>query len=477
MLFNSIEFAIFLPIVFCLYWFVTNKNLTAQNILLLTAGYLFYGWWDWRFLFLLALSTTMDYAVGIKIYESRSPQTKKRWLWVSMIFNLGLLGFFKYYNFFAHSWVEAFRSIGYEMNPWTLKVILPVGISFYTFQSISYSMDIYRNKIVPTRNFLAFATFVSFFPQLVAGPIERAANMLPQMIKKREFKYAQAVEGIKLMIWGLFKKIAIADSLAPAVNDIFKNYEHYSGGTLIMGALFFSFQIYADFSGYTDIARGTAKLFGFELMLNFNFPYMSRSIGEFWRKWHISLSTWFRDYLYIPIGGSKVNKWKGIRNVFVIFLVSGFWHGANWTYIAWGGIHAMLFIPSFVMGTNRKDVEDVISETKRFFSLKEMGQIVLTFCLVTMAWIFFRADSIENAVHFIGRMFTHPSFSFAEHWKTNEMMAINMKGILAVLNLGVYYYLFKRNLLNSKWIWFFLLVELLFLGSTRNAVDFIYFQF
>ena len=365
MLFNSLEFFIFLPIVFILYWYIINKNLNLQNSLLLIASYVFYGWWDYRFLSLIALSTIVDYIVGLSIHNADTKANKKYWLILSMLFNLGLLGFFKYYNFFIDSWVDLISSFGYSIeNTWTLKVILPVGISFYTFQTMSYSIDIYREKLAPTKNFIAFAAFVSFFPQLVAGPIERASNLLPQILKKRKFDKDLAIKGIEQIVWGMFKKVVIADSIAPIVNDIFNNYDSFSGGTLITGAIFFAVQIYCDFSGYSDIAIGTAKLFGFNLMTNFNFPYFSRSIAEFWRKWHISLSTWFRDYLYIPLGGSKVGKVKGVRNVFAIFLVSGFWHGANWTFIAWGGIHALLFIPSFIIGTNRKHLEkDIINKT------------------------------------------------------------------------------------------------------------------
>ena len=325
MLFNSFEFLLFLPIVFCLYWFVFNKNLQWQNALVLVASYFFYGWWDWRFLGLIFLSTMVDYFVGLAIDQQEEDNTRKRLLYVSVFFNLGVLGFFKYFNFFIESWQDLLTSIGYESgNTWTLKIILPVGISFYTFQTMSYTIDIYRRNLKPTRDFISFAAFVSFFPQLVAGPIERATNLLLQIEGKRIFKYEQGVDGLRLILWGMFKKVVIADSLAPYVNDIFANYHMYDGGTLWLGAIYFAFQIYCDFSGYSDIAIGTAKLFGFELMTNFKFPYFSRNIGEFWRRWHISLSTWFRDYLYIPLGGSRAGKWKSIRNVFVIFLVSGF---------------------------------------------------------------------------------------------------------------------------------------------------------
>ena len=405
MLFNSIEFLIFLPVVFILYWRVLNNKLKFQNFLILLSSYIFYGWWDYRFLALIFLSTVVDYLIGLNILKQDSQKKQKRLLWCSVLFNLSVLGFFKYYNFFVDSWIELFSSLGYEIKSvWTLNIILPVGISFYTFQTMSYTIDIFRKKLEPTKDFISFASFVSFFPQLVAGPIERASNLLPQILKKREFKYEQAVQGLRLILWGMFKKVVIADSLAPMVDDIFINYQEYGGGTLWLGAIYFAFQIYCDFSGYSDIAIGTSKLFGFELMSNFKFPYFSRNIGEFWRRWHISLSTWFRDYLYIPLGGSQEGKWKSIRNIFIIFLVSGFWHGANWTFIFWGLFHSVLFLPSFIFNTNRKYTTSVIGENKALPPLKEVLQIVFTFLLVTIGWVFFRSETIINAFEYLYSM-------------------------------------------------------------------------
>lgn len=409
MLFNSFEYLVFLPLVFICYWFIVNKNLKLQNVLLLFASYIFYGWWDYRFLLLIALSSLADYVLGMAIYKTYNKKKKKRYLVVSVLFNLGVLGFFKYFNFFITSWQDLLSAIGYEAGvTWTLKIILPVGISFYTFQTMSYTIDIYRKKLRPTEDFIAFAAFVSFFPQLVAGPIERATNLLPQIQKKRVFKYEQGLEALQLILWGLFKKVAVADSLAPLVNEIFANYHAYDGGTLLLGAVYFAVQIYGDFSGYSDIAIGTAKLFGFDLMTNFKFPYFSRNIGEFWRRWHISLSTWFRDYLYIPIGGSKGGNWQSIRNICTIFLISGFWHGANWTFIVWGAIHALLYIPSFLFGTNKKYTTSIIAENTWFPTLKELWQIVSTFFFVTLAWIFFRAERLEEAFEFIYLIFKSP---------------------------------------------------------------------
>ena len=402
MLFNSIEFLLFLPIVFVLYWFVFNKSLKIQNLLILTSSYVFYGWWDYRFLSLIFLSTIVDYIIGLNIPKQDSEKKQKLLLCCSVLFNLGLLGFFKYYNFFVDSWIDLFISVGYEIKSvWTLNIILPVGISFYTFQTMSYTIDIFRKKLKPTKDFISFASFVSFFPQLVAGPIERASNLLPQILKKREFKYEQGVQGLRLIVWGMFKKVVIADSLAPIVDNIFSNYQDFGGGTLWLGAVYFAFQIYCDFSGYSDIAIGTSKLFGFELMSNFKFPYFSRNIGEFWRRWHISLSTWFRDYLYIPLGGSQEGKLKGTRNVFIIFIVSGFWHGANWTFIFWGLFHAILFLPSFVFDTNRKYMTSIIGKNTILPNPKELFQVGTTFILVTIGWVFFRSETIVDAFMYL----------------------------------------------------------------------------
>lgn len=406
MLFNSIEFLLFLSIVFIIYWFFLSKNLQLQNAFLFISSYIFYGWWDYRFLLLILFSTILDYFIGLFIYKSHNSNNKKIYLSLSLIANLGLLGFFKYYNFFVSSFYNAFSNFGFEINIITLNIILPVGISFYTFQTLSYTIDVYRNKLTPTNDFIAFAAFVSFFPQLVAGPIERASNLLPQILSKRSFDLNQSLSGLRLILWGFLKKIAIADSLAPSVNEIFLNYSNYGFGVLILGAVFFSFQIYCDFSGYTDIARGLSKLLGIELMINFNFPYFSRSVSEFWRRWHISLSTWFRDYLYIPLGGSKEGQLKGLRNVFIIFLVSGFWHGANWTFIFWGLIHACLFIPSFLQKNNRRFLDNV-KKSKIFFpNLKDSILIIKTYLLVTIAWVFFRAESLTHAFSYLAHIFS-----------------------------------------------------------------------
>jgi D-alanyl-lipoteichoic acid acyltransferase DltB (MBOAT superfamily) len=353
-----------------LYWFCTAKNLKLQNTLIVVSSYVFYGWWDWRFLGLIFISTLEDYLVALKIHNTSDERKRKIWLLVSIIVNIGILGFFKYCNFFIDNFVAAFSLLGTKPNITSLNIILPIGISFYTFQTMSYTIDVYKRKLEPTKDFISFAAFVSFFPLLVAGPIERATHLLPQFYRKRIFDYANAVNGMRQILWGLFKKMVVADNCATYVNIIFKNYDNYSGSTLVLAAIFFAFQIYCDFSGYSDIAIGTARLFGFNATRNFNFPYFSRDIAEFWRRWHISLTTWFRDYVYIPLGGSRVSKAKIVRNTFVIFLVSGFWHGANWTFIAWGALHAVLFLPLILLHKNRK-YTDTVADGKLLPSVKE----------------------------------------------------------------------------------------------------------
>ncbi|WP_116125529.1 MBOAT family O-acyltransferase [Lewinella sp. IMCC34183] len=404
MLFNSLDFGIFLPIVFVLYWFVLGRHYRAQNLLIAVASYIFYGWWDWRFLSLIFFSTCVDYLVGRRLAHTEGPGPRRVLLTISLVINLGMLGFFKYYNFFVDSFVNAFTFFGSPVDARPLAIVLPVGISFYTFQTLSYTIDVYRRKLEATRNFIDFSAFVSFFPQLVAGPIERANNLLPQFYHPRTFNERFATDGCRQILVGLFKKVVIADSCAVLANDIFTNYESYNSATLALGAVFFAVQIYGDFSGYTDIAIGTARLFGFDLMKNFDFPYFSRDIAEFWRRWHISLSTWFRDYLYFPLGGSRGSKGRTVRNIFIIFLVSGFWHGANWTFVIWGFLHACFYLPLLLFDLNRNHT-DTVAEDRWFPSLSEALKIALTFALVTFAWIFFRAENLTHAMSYIGHMF------------------------------------------------------------------------
>jgi alginate O-acetyltransferase complex protein AlgI len=422
MLFNSLNFAIFLPIVFILYWFVTKGNLRIQNLLLLVSSWFFYVCWDWRFLVLLIFSILLDYYSGIQIYESKGKKKKLFWLWLSIMINLGFLVVFKYYNFFSTSFAEGLSQLGFKVNVSTLQVLLPVGISFYTFHGLSYVIDLYKNRIKPERNFIDYSVFVSFFPLLVAGPIERATHLLPQILKKREFNYSKAVDGLRQILWGLFKKIVIADNCAEFANTIFNNSADYSGSTLVLGALFFTFQIYCDFSGYSDIALGTARLFGIELLRNFAFPYFSRDIAEFWRRWHISLSSWFKDYLYIPLGGSKGGVWMRIRNTFIIFLVSGFWHGANWTFLFWGFLNALYIMPSIIFNTNRNNL-DIVAKGKYLPTIREFIAVLLTFSLTVFAWIFFRAANVTHAFSYISEMFSNSIFTIP-YFEGRKMAAI-----------------------------------------------------
>ena len=483
MLFNSLNFAIFLPVVFTLYWFVTKGNLKLQNTLLLISSYFFYACWDWRFLFLLVFSTLLDYFTGLKMWEAKNQNSKKFWFWLSISINLGFLGVFKYYNFFAESFASVLDTIGLKVNPWTLKVILPVGISFYTFHGLSYVIDIFKDRIKAERNFIDYSVFVSFFPLLVAGPIERATHLLPQIQKKRIFDYKKAVDGLRQILWGLFKKIVIADQCAEFANQIFNNSADYSGSTLVLGAVFFTFQIYGDFSGYSDIAIGTARLFGIELLRNFAFPYFSRDIAEFWRRWHISLSTWFRDYLYIPLGGSKGGTLMKVRNTFIIFIVSGFWHGANWTFIVWGALNAIYFLPLLLTNNNRNNLE-IVAQGKLLPSIKELCFMLLTFCLTVFAWIFFRANNIGHAISYISEIlspsiFTIPKFKGMHNaFITLIIVAIFMlfewygrEGQYAIAHIGQRWY---RPI---RWALYSLIIFAIGMFMPSIETPFIYFQF
>lgn len=417
MLFNSFEFLIFLPAVFLLYWFVF-KPLKWQNLFVVAASYLFYGWWDWRFLILIAITTFCSYASGLLIQKYAGRRTRRRIVCATnILLNLIILGIFKYLNFFGENFALLLDALGFKCDWVTLDILLPVGISFYTFQALSYTIDVYRGNIQPTRNIVAFFAFISFFPQLVAGPIERATNLLPQFLAPRRFDYAKAVDGMRQILWGLFKKMVVADNCAVAVNMIFGQYQSFDGLTLFIGALLFTFQIYGDFSGYSDIAIGTARLFGINLMRNFNYPYFSRDIAEFWRRWHISLTTWFRDYLYFPLGGSRRGKWKSIRNTFIIFLVSGMWHGANWTFICWGAYNAALFLPLLISGHNRR-YTGVVAQGRLLPSLKELLQMAVTFLLVVIGWIIFRAENINDAFNYITLMVTDFTPCVPQHGKS-----------------------------------------------------------
>jgi len=478
MLFNSLAFLLFLPIVFLLYWFAFRK-LSWQNLLVVVASYVFYGWWNWRFLILIAITTVCSYVTGVIISGmDEDAQKGKRKLInaANIVLNLGILGVFKYYNFFVYSFAGLF---GLDASSLSLNVILPVGISFYTFQALSYSIDVYRKKIEATHDLVEFAAYISFFPQLVAGPIERATNLLPQFQKERRFDYTQAADGLRQMLWGFFKKLVVADNCAEVANYCFDNYQsqHLGGLFMLMGALAFTFQIYGDFSGYSDIAIGTAKLFGIQLRRNFNVPYFSRDIAEFWRRWHISLNTWFVDYVYIPFGGSREGLYKTIRNTFVIFLLSGLWHGANWTFVAWGLYHALLFVPLIALHKNRRFM-DVVAVGKWLPSIKEVFQMGTTFLLVVIGWIIFRAENISHAWDFFYTMcsgITHYT-PFGNH--------IKVFGFVAVMLVVEWLSRSKEHALAFipvKWQPVRLLIYAAFfiwmVCMRGNQADFIYFQF
>ncbi|SFZ91150.1 MBOAT family O-acyltransferase [Chryseobacterium limigenitum] len=477
MLFNSIAFLIFLPIVFILYWRVFNKNYKYQNMLLLAASFYFYGCWDWRFLFLLIFSIGLDYFSGIQIENSKTKKMATFWLTLSIAINLGFLGFFKYYNFFIENFAELLSSFGFGVNMWVLKVILPVGISFYTFHGLSYVIDVYKKRIPAERNYVDYAVFVSYFPLLVAGPIERATHLLPQIQRKRSFDYEKAKDGMAQILWGFFKKMVIADNCAPIVNEIFSHYHTESASNLVLGAVLFAFQIYGDFSGYSDIALGTSRLFGLELLKNFSFPYFSRDIAEFWRRWHISLSSWFRDYLYIPLGGSKGGLWMKIRNTFIIFLVSGFWHGANWTFIIWGGLNALFFLPLLIAEKNRHHLE-VVAMGKIIPSFREVFSILMTFTLTCFAWIFFRSESVSDAIGYIRGIFSESLFTFPTQFRLVLSGLIVFMLVIEWWNRTHDYGLKIQN--RKPWLQsiIYVIVAYLILNFANfGSNEFIYFQF
>jgi alginate O-acetyltransferase complex protein AlgI len=477
MLFNSLDFALFLPVVFLLYWLVT-RQLKPQNILLLVASYFFYACWDYRFLFLLIFSTLLDFYTGLKISDSSEKKGKKFWLWTSIIVNLGFLGVFKYYNFFISSFAESVSYLGLSVNPWTFEIILPVGISFYTFHGLSYVIDIYYDRIRPERNFVDYAVFVSFFPLLVAGPIERATHLLPQIKKPRIFNYSKAVDGLRQILWGLFKKVVIADNCAVYVNDIFNSSGNQSGATLLFASVLFAFQIYCDFSGYSDIALGTARMFGIELLRNFAFPYFSRDIAEFWRRWHISLSSWFRDYVYIPLGGSKGGTWMKVRNTFIIFLLSGFWHGANWTFIVWGALNALYFMPLLLMNRNRQNLE-IVAHGRVLPSIREAGNITMTFGLTVLAWIFFRSESVGQATSIINEIFSSSLLTLPVDMSTSLVALLIV--FIAVEWMGrENKYAIEKMFLTQprvvRWGLYYTIAATIFLFAGKEQ-QFIYFQF
>ncbi len=482
MLFNSIQFLVFLPIVFLLYWFVFDRfvskskcQLRLQNAFVVVASYVFYGWWDWRFLLLIAFTSFCSWGSGLLIGKAESKKRARMWMVLNIVLNLGILALFKYYDFFVIEFAQLFHL---SAEGCLLKVILPVGISFYTFQALSYSIDVYRGKMEPTKDVIAFFAFISFFPQLVAGPIERATNLLPQFLKKREFDYDTSADGLRQILWGLFKKMVVADNCAVYVDQVFSTYSVQSGSTLLLAAIFFSVQIYCDFSGYSDIAIGTAKLFGIKLMRNFNVPYFSRDIAEFWRRWHISLTTWFRDYVYIPLGGSRVSKAKVIRNTFVIFLLSGFWHGANWTFIAWGAYHALLFLPLILTGRNRK-YTNPIAEGRYLPTIGEFGQMLLTFFLAVFGWIIFRAATVSQAWEMMVGLFDRSLFTLPMMMVgvKRTVFAIVVLVLLEWINRSKEHGLSIGNLpLAFRMVTCYSLI-LMILELAGHSQSFIYFQF
>jgi D-alanyl-lipoteichoic acid acyltransferase DltB (MBOAT superfamily) len=480
MLFNSFDFAVFLPVVFLAYWYASRGSIFRQNLILLVASYIFYGWWDWRFLTLIAFSSAVDYYVGRGLAATEDPTRRKRLLAASLVTNLGLLAFFKYFNFFIHNAQEVFRFFGSQATLWSLSIALPVGISFYTFQTLSYSIDVYKKRLTPASDPIAFFAFVSFFPQLVAGPIERATNLLGQFQTPRRFDPEAAYDGMRQILWGLFKKLVVADNCAPLVSKIFASYQICNGATLWIGTFLFAFQIYCDFSGYSDIAIGTARLFGFNLMQNFAFPYFSRDIAEFWRRWHISLSTWFRDYLYIPLGGSRGGTSKKVRNTMIIFLVSGFWHGANWTFLVWGALNGLYFLPLLLGGKNRTHL-GTVAEGRWFPSIRESTQIAFTFASTLVAWVFFRAPNVSAAITIVSVMFSPSAMQFP-HLGKKDLIVFPFIGILLTMEWIMRHRQHGLHLARgevqkpARWLLYLaLLLSILAFGGRQQ--EFIYFQF
>ena len=486
MLFNSISYLLFLPIVYSIFWLIPTyskcfKNIIQkQNLLLLISSYIFYAFWDIRFLLLLIFSTLLDYFSGLKIYHSENALSKKTWFWISIISNLSVLIVFKYFNFFISNISNSFESIGLHVNLITLQIALPVGISFYTFHGISYVIDIFQNKTEPEKNLLNYSLFVCFFPLLVAGPIERAQHLIPQLKTAKKFSRLHSVKGLQQILWGFFKKIVIADNCAIYVNQIFDNYNNHNSLTLLLGAILFSFQIYGDFSGYSDIALGSARLFGIELLNNFNYPYFSKNISDFWKRWHISLTTWFRDYLYIPIGGNRVSKTKQIYNTIVVFTVSGFWHGANWTYIFWGFLNSIFILPN---NLSLKLPIHKIQISTSFTKIVSSLQIAVNFLIISMIWVFFRSPDIGSASNYIFQIFTK------DLSLTISLMGKRHLSQVLMLIFGFYIFefigrkhicpLFQANHWQSKikkWLFYYLIIFLI-LYYYRGNSEFIYFQF
>jgi D-alanyl-lipoteichoic acid acyltransferase DltB (MBOAT superfamily) len=481
MLFNSTTFLIFLIIVFVVFWKTSKYSLRWGNVVLLTGSYIFYGWWDWRFLILIIISSAIDFFIGNQIFKSKNHRNRKLLLITTISANLGMLFFFKYFNFFIDSFKTLLTPFAATYQWSTLNIILPVGISFYTFQTLSYTIDIYNRKTEPAQSALSFFTFVAFFPQLVAGPIERARNLIPQFEIKRGFSYSQGKSGLKLILWGLFKKMVIADQLAEIVNAVYASPENFNGWGIIIATFLFGFQIYCDFSGYSDIAIGTARLFGIELMTNFRTPYFSTSFREFWRRWHISLSTWFRDYVYIPLGGNRGGSIKSARNIIITFLISGLWHGASVTFLIWGGIHGVLFT-----------AEQFISANFNINSkLRNLAGFVITFMAVNFAWLFFRAENWDHVEILITNILTPGTSDFnsflsllidSQHFTAPGRMLLFVFPVFVLIEILMGKKEFNNLLLNSpkyvRWGFYYaILFSILLFGVLNSAPQFIYFQF
>jgi len=482
MIFTSFDFLIFLPVVFALYWITGTIGRKVQNVVILLASYFFYGWWDWRFLILIVLSSAVDFFIGLALDRTDREKPRKLLLATSLIVNLGILALFKYFNFFVESLQVLLEGIGFSAHLSTLHLILPVGISFYTFQTLSYSIDVYRRKINAAQDVLAFFSFVGFFPQLVAGPIERAKNLLPQFQKKRSFAASLAIDGLKQMAWGFFQKMVIADNCAPLVDTIFANHESLPASALLLGAFLFAFQIYGDFAGYSNIAIGLSNLFGIQLQINFNYPYFSRNIAEFWRRWHISLTTWFKEYLYFPMGGSRGGLTRTIRNIFIVFLVSGLWHGARWTFVAWGLLHALYYLPGLIAGRNRRFIADS-KATDLVLDLRTLVQIFATFSATCLAWVFFRSQSITESFSYIKGIFDSSILEMPYFYQHEKVPTV----ILLILFLLIVEYrgrdfehplrALSKKSKQYRWVFFMLLLVITVLFARTEEVPFIYFQF
>ena len=490
MLFNSIAFLIFFPSVIVLYFLMPHKY---RWMFLLAASYYFYMCWKAEYIVLIIISTVIDYYAGIKMEEAETKIKRKRFLYLSLLSNLGLLFTFKYFNFFTDSFQSVLNNFNIFYDSPMFKLLLPVGISFYTFQTLSYSIDVYRGERKAEHHLGYFALYVSFFPQLVAGPIERSTRLLPQFFVKQEFDSRNVSDGLKLMLWGFFKKVVIADRLSILVNQVYNNAESYEGISLLLATYFFAFQIYCDFSGYSDIAIGAAQVMGFSLMDNFNRPYYSKSISEFWKRWHISLSTWFRDYLYIPLGGNRVSKWRWYVNLFITFLISGLWHGANWTFVIWGAIHGFYLIVA--IWTN-KLVEKIYSFFRMFQGTKtrKFVDVFITFHLVLFAWVFFRANNFNDAIYILTHIFPLNIDDFfnllSSTGATQAALGLTKRGIILAL-LSILFmeiiHLFQRHkkmrsFLSEKpiivrWlVYYILIIAIISFGEFRMQ-EFIYFQF